>query len=203
MNDFIIRAAQVPAPCELLNYLDNGAGVIECFNPTGELHEASWDQNQSVVFYEWGRSTRGVECWHTNRELVVRVPKLSSPEDYSIAFAILEFASQSAQDKTVRTNFKPSKFSVDELPSKIDERWILEDHCAAIATLFDQVLLDERGDYLPDNDRGVVSLYAPVRDFFLGNMIVTRLLLSYQPDTPARMLELVHFVFELIRYVQY
>ena len=201
--DWKLKSKQLYSPARALEYLHDNVGEVVLNNPVEKLDPDSWEGNQSVVFYLPGWSTRGVECWHTGKEFVLRLPPHSAEEDFLIAFALMRFACEQGTETHLTTDVKPKKVAVADLPSVFDSDWILKDNLEKVNALFNAILLDKKGNYLQPPDRPTIGLVGPVRRLFIGPETSCRLLDPLDLQKDENHIVLIDLMRDFMRFVQY
>lgn len=201
--DFTLKSRKMLSPLHALEHLQDNVGAVDYNNPSADLQPESWAANRSVVYYVPGFSTRGVECWHTGKEFVVRVPPLSSEQDYMVAFSLLEFAGEQGREKNVLTDTKPGKIAIANLHDVFNSDRIFQENSTDIVKVFDAVLMDKNGKYLPGQEANTLYLMGPVRRLVFGKHTSVRIVESIDFSSAEGMVELVDFYYDLMRLVQY
>lgn len=195
---FSIRTDSVPSPNAIVDTLTpcqehvncmSEATILVCPEAT-EFGGDEWEMNQSYTFYYSNVSTRGLEVWHDGKEFFVRVLTMSCPEEFELAYQILELAAGD-EDEIVFTDWERTEVPVCELRDEFDERAIMRALFGQVQQIFEMAA-----------DGQVIEIGGPIRSYHIGPWLMDRILACYE-DPGNSLWDIANFLFDLIRLVQY
>lgn len=194
---FSVRTDSVPSPNAIIDTLTpcqehvnhmSESTLLVCPEAT-EYGGEEWELNQSYTFYYANVSTRGLEVWHDGKEFFVRVLTLSCPEEYELAYQMLELIAE--EDAIITTDWERLEVPVGELRDEFDDRAIMRALFSQVQQIFEVAAEGQ-----------VVEIGGPIRSYHIGPWLMKRILDCY--DDPENSLwDIANFLFDLIRLVQY
>jgi hypothetical protein len=129
---------------------------------------AAWPP-MCVHLFRPGVSTRGIEVCHGNGGVTVRLLACSAPEEHELALRFVR-ATADLAGAPVRPQ-DAGELAVDELDGRYGAEWAVHQVRSA-ALLMAQVV----------RERGLVTVRGPVRDFHLGERLLTELQTGAEHD---------------------
>jgi hypothetical protein len=128
-SSFLIRRERPPNVAQVIAALER-PGLALAGGDLGALRGA-WPDG-SLLLWLPGRSSRGVEVSYTGGEVQVRVLAMSSPQDYDLAFRLVEVL---GEHREVAIEDLDDPTTADQVRARCDAAWMARDLAAAVTAL--------------------------------------------------------------------
>lgn len=153
--------------------------------------EEDWRYDTPYTMYLSNISTRGLEVKYVKNELRVRVLSLSCPEEWELAWLVLESAPH-CDDAVVKTDWAPNIVPLRSIRDVFSQEKIAEALHKQFIAVVDCVEKQQKS----------VALSGPLADSHVGPWLWQRLLAAF-PDPDARFDELLDTMFSIMRILNY
>lgn len=135
--------------------------TLRCVEAPLEELTGPWLEEGALHVYRHGLSTRSVELSYADGELTVRVLALSSPDEYDLAFRLVELLGGDGEIRHEEHGAMPAR----EARAKLGNEWMLREMAVAHAAILGAIR---------DNPHHHVEILGAVRGVAIGKKMLER-----------------------------